>query len=105
MHPVNRTSEMEHDPDPREVEQLLTRLELPRRTEYTSEISARAIALLQTRAHNEWQHRLDAEERARLAESWLKDTQEELQYVQKWNVRMVAILAVMIGLLCWEVMR
>jgi hypothetical protein len=39
---------------------------------YSVEIEARALALLQTRAHNEWLARMDAEAEARYVRRWNK---------------------------------
>lgn len=99
------TREMEQDPNPREVEQLIFRLERPAQTEYSFEISARALQLLKTRSHNEWLARLNAEESARVAEEYLADARKELAYCRKWNTRMVAVLAILIGVIALLVWR
>ena len=85
---MTRTREMEQTPDPREVERVLFRLEKPARTEYSVEIEARALALLQTRAHNEWKARLDAEAEAR--------------YLRTWNTRLTWVVMVLAMVLVVE---
>lgn len=102
---MTRTREMEHDPNPREVEQFIFRLERPAQTEYSFEISARALQLLRTRSHNEWLARLNAEEGARLAEKRLSDARTELAYARKANGWMVLIAALLFGANVWMVIR
>lgn len=95
---MTRTREMEQDPEKPEVDRFLCTLERPARNEYSIEIERRAIELLRTRAHNEWRSRIGAEA---IAEVTLKANAKlaaDLVYVRKANAWMVAILAILIGI-------
>jgi hypothetical protein len=58
---------------------------------YSSEIERRAIEILKRHAE--------------FSLKCLGDAQAEIAYLQKWNVRMVAVVAVLLGVIAWMVSR